>query len=317
MRLFYHGITACNYLIKTVSPGSSTKIKYLGDPEKNAELAREEYQEGKTVLESLPPIITFALTTFCNNKIPCMICDRNTRPESGDSEVNRLAIEAAKPLLQTAKMVLLHCGGEAMLSKHFDEVISLINPPTKVSFATNAMLMTKKRADLMLEKDIMSDFVVSLDASTTETFKIMRPSSSFETILKNITYYTKRAKELKRDSNIKLNMTVCEANLKDVPGLVDIAVQVGATEVDYNHLNSGQDHAVPTTAGWDWDYKEQAKFTDKAFHDEMFMEAYRRAKKHDLIINFVGRPFIGPNAKKNEEIIEEMCGRVAFQETKE
>lgn len=317
MKIIHDGRNVYKYLIRSVFPGKAPKAKFLGSPLENAELARSEYSDGKTVLESLPPVVTFALTTFCNNKIPCVICDRNTRPESGDSEANRFAIEAARPLLQTAKLVLLHCGGEAMLSKHFDKVIATINAPTKVSFATNAMLLTAKRADLMLEKDIMGNFVVSLDASTPETYGIMRPSCDFKTVSKNIEYYTRKARSLKRDSNILLNMTVCEANIKDVPGLVDLAVKVGATEVDYNHLNTGLDHRVKTAAGLDWDYKEQAKFKDKVFHDDMVLEAYKRAKEKGIIINFVGKPFIGPDANKRTAIVEELCGRVAFQKSQE
>ncbi|MBI4949338.1 MAG: radical SAM protein [Deltaproteobacteria bacterium] len=302
------------YFRKVFQQNKTTRVRYIGSPLENAELARSEYENGKTVLESLPPVVTFALTTFCNNKIPCLICDRNTRAKASDSETRGMVIEAVRPLLQTAKIVLLHCGGEAMLSRHFDEVIRSINPPTRVAFATNAMLLTNKRADLMLEKDIMSKFVVSLDASTPEAYHFMRPSSDFDTVVSNIEYYTSKARKLKREaSGVSLNMTVCEANLKDVPTLVDLAVRVGATEVDYNHLNGGLDHRVKTVDGWEWDYKEQAKFKDKKFHDEMVLEAYKRAKQHGINMTFVGKPFLGPDADKNKAIVEELCGRVAFQ----
>lgn len=315
MKLLRDGKIVYNYFRRSIFPGKISKVRYPGSPLENAELARSEYEEGKTVLESLPPVITFALTTFCNNKIPCLICDRNTRPKSSDLETNKLAIEAVRPLLQTAKYVLLHCGGEAMLSKYFDEIIASINPPTRVYFATNAMLLTEKRADLMLKNDIMADFVVSLDAATPEIYRIMRPSSHFETVIKNIKYYTDKAKSLKRTSGVILNMTICESNLKDVPKLVDLAVKAGAISVDYNHLNCGLSHTVKTVDGWDWDYQEQQKFKDKDFHDEMIFEAYKQAKHHGIDINFVGKPFIGAAADEKTQISEEMCARVQFQKS--
>ena len=302
--------------IHPISYTAKTKgIKHIGDPEKNAAFARYEYESGKTKLKSFPPVVTFALTTYCNNQIPCLICDRNTRPWQADWQTNGFAIDLLTPLFKTAKYILLHCGGEAMFSPHYDEFISKVTPPTKVSFATNAMLMTKKRADLMLEKDIMATIVISLDASTPEVYKYMRPSCNFETVTKNITYYTSRAKELKRtDAKVRLNMTLCKANIQDAPGLIDLAVKTGAQSVDFNHLNAGLDHKVKTVCGWNFDYLDQAKFDDPLEHDKYILEAYRRAKEKDIPMTFVGKPLLDPTIQKeNKDVIAQLCGEVPFQ----
>lgn len=294
---------------------SLDSIAHLGDPEANARLSRQEYESGATVLRSLPSVVTLALTTHCNNRTPCVICDRNTRPASGDCEVDGGILEKVTPLLQTARYVLLHCGGESMFSRHFDEVIARIEPPTRVSFATNAMLMHNKRADRMLEKDIMAGFVVSLDAATRETYEIMRPGSKFDIVVANVAYYIAQAKRLGRtETNVRLNMTLCQANIHEAPLLVELAASIGAYGVDYNHLNSGLTHVVQTSAGWDWDYVAQAQFLDKEFHDQMLLEAYYKAR--DLGINFslVGRPFLGENAERYQEIVCDMTCQVAFQE---
>jgi MoaA/NifB/PqqE/SkfB family radical SAM enzyme len=307
------------FLIKGLDarPLTFPKAKFVGKPIENALLAQKEYAEGKTILESLPPIVTFALTTFCNNRSPCLICDRNTRPAGVDCEVTDEIINAVEPLLKTAMYVLLHCGGEAMFSRHFDRMILMIDPPTRISFATNAMLMTQERANLMLQRDIMAGIVVSLDAATPEIYRIMRPSGKFERVVENIKYYTRRAKELGRDkSKITLNMTVCEANVEDVPKLVDLALEVGAVGVDFNHLNSGNFHKVATTGGWEWDYVEQSQFKDPSRHDQLIIQAYRKAKVNDLHIMFVGKPFISSDTTE-PDIEKDLLGTVAFQETEE
>ena len=301
-----------NHISSSLGPKKKYTIRHLGSPIENMNLARTEYQEGKTVLESLPPTITFALTTNCNNQIPCLICDRNTRPEISDTEVNKEIIEAAKPLLQTAIRIYLHCGGEAMMSRHFDDVIRSVNPPTKIAFATNAMLLTEKRTNLMLEKDVMGAFVVSMDASTPEVYRIMRPSCDFNMVTKNISYYTSKAVSLGRKPGIILNMTICEENLKDVPNLVDLAIKIGALGVDFNHLNVGLSHKIATVDDKIWDYKEQAQFKNKPLHDELIYEAYQRAEKTKIKINFVGKPFIGPNAKEYEMKIKPITDNVGF-----
>ena len=39
-----------------------------GKPWGNAELARKEYREGEIVLESLPPMVNFVLSSYCNSE---------------------------------------------------------------------------------------------------------------------------------------------------------------------------------------------------------------------------------------------------------
>jgi MoaA/NifB/PqqE/SkfB family radical SAM enzyme len=294
--------TACENCDSTTNPPIQ-RIRYLGAPLENAQLARAEYHDGKVILESLPPIVTFALTTFCNNRIPCLICDRNIRPASADSETSQEVIKACEPLLKTALYVFLHCGGEPMFTGHFDEIIAKIEPPTRVSFATNAMLLTERRADRMLDRDIMGTFVVSLDAATPETYRIMRPSSKFETVVKNVSYYTSRCNALKRASGVLLNMTICETNISDAPKLVELARQIGAKGVEYNHLNAGLNHVVQTVDGEEWKYEGQSAFSDPAHHDELILEAYHKAKARGIHMMFVGRPFIGPYASKADPTI--------------
>lgn len=299
--------TACESCDSTANPAIQS-IRHLGAPRENAQLARAEYQDGKVILESLPPIVTFALTTFCNNRTPCLICDRNVRPASADSETSPEVIRTCEPLLKTALYVFLHCGGEPMFTHHFDDIIAMIAPPTRVSFATNAMLLTRRRADRMLDRDVMGTFVVSLDAATPETYRVMRPSSRFDTVVKNLSYYTSKSSALKRTSGILLNMTLCEANLSDVPKLVELALQVGAIGVDYNHLNTGLSHVLKTVDGKEWRYEGQAAFRDPALHDELVLEAYHRAKASGILMRFVGKPFIGPCASKTDPAILEELG---------
>ena len=287
--------------------GKEVSFPYIGMPKENEDLALKEYAEGKTVLQSLPPIVTLALTTYCNNKRPCVICDRNTRPETADSSITTEMLEKAKPLIKTARYLLLHCGGEPLMSKYFEQVLDIVTPPTLIAFATNAMLLTPKKADLMLEKKVMGAFTVSMDAATPETYRIMRPSCNFEKVTRNVKYYTSKAKELKQEkAKIFLNMSICETNLEDVPAFVDLANELGASLVEYNHLNPGLTHIIETVDGKEWDYLKESKFSDPARHDELVLEAWNRAQEKKLPMVVNGKPFIGPDAEKLEEIAQSM-----------
>jgi MoaA/NifB/PqqE/SkfB family radical SAM enzyme len=284
------------------NPKSISNVQFLNKPIENAELARAEYREGETTLRSLPPMVNFSLTTYCNFQMPCLPCDRHTRHPLADSNTDNDVIDAVYPLLKTALCVVIYSGGESLLSKYFDRVIGLIDPPTRVQFATNGSLLTKRKANLMLEKDIMDLLSISLDAATPETYRIMRPSSNFENVVRNVTYYANRIRALNRDkAYVSLNMTVCRTNLEDVPKLVDLAEQVGASHIEYRHLNKGSGHVVKTVDGWDWVYSDQEKFDDAARHDELILEAYHRGKSRGIKIWFLGTPFIGPFAQQAEE----------------
>ncbi len=300
-------------------PCNISKVRYLGLPVENEKLARAEYYAGKTIVESLPPIITFGLTTYCNNVTPCVICDRNIRPKENNAEVNEKDITAVKPLLQTAQYVLLHTGGEPMFSRYFDEVVRIIESPTRISMATNGMLLTKKRADLMLERDVMGQLVISLDAATAQTYKIMRPSSDFDTVIGNLTYYINRAGLLNRkEATVALCMTICNENLTDIPKIVELAEKLGIGYLNLNHLNEGLDFTLKLSDGRIWNYIEQQKFKDPILHDEAIFETYKQAKAKGIQLLFVGKPFIGPDADKyDKKIVNEMCGTVAFQRNKE
>ncbi len=293
------------------------EFPYIGSPLENEKLARAEYGEGKTVLTSLPPVVTLALTTRCNNNVPCVICDRNTRPEISDSDINQQCIDAALPFVKTARFLLLHCGGEAMFSSYFDKVIKQVTPPTRVSFATNAMLMTKKRVDLMLEKDILAGITVSLDAATPEIYKIMRPSCDFDTVTRNVAYYTKRSADLgRKKSTITLNMTLCDTNIIDAPKLVLLAERLGAKAISFNPMNPGLTHAVTTSDGREWSYERESVFSDPEKHDILLHEAWQMAQEKGLLMSSHGMPFIGANAEQYKNI-ERAMTIVPFSENGE
>jgi MoaA/NifB/PqqE/SkfB family radical SAM enzyme len=288
-------------------PSETPSFPHLGSPIENEDLARREYADGKTVLRSLPPIVTLALTTRCNIQKPCVICDINTPPASADSSIEAQTIERAKPLIATARYLLLHCGGEPMFSKYFDQVIEMTSPFTTIAFATNAMLLTPKRADLMLEQNGLADFAVSIDAASAEMFRIMRPSFDFERVTRNIKYYTDKAKELKRDkTHVAVNMSICETNLEEVPAFVDLANKVGAHQVTYNHLNEGLTHVIETVDGTTWDYVKESQFSNPARHDELLFKAWERANETGIPLTFSGKPFIGPDAEQFEAAARSM-----------
>ena len=149
-----------------------------------------------------------------------------------------------------------------MMSKYFDRVLDMASPATTIGFATNALLLTRRRAEHLLEKESVK-FVVSLDAATGEMYRFMRPSSDFERVSHNIKYYTDRLRALRRDRSwVRINMSICETNLEEVPGFVDLANELGVQKVTFNHLNEGLTHIIEGVDGREWDYVKESRFSD-------------------------------------------------------
>ena len=282
----------------------TSAVCHLYSPFENEKLCNEQYMEGKTILEAMPLVVFLTLTSFCNYKTPCLICDRNVRPESADSQLSKDVLDAALPLLRTARVVYLHCGGEPMFSDQFDNAIKLIDPPTLIAFSTNGMLLTKTRAHLFLKRENVAHITFSMDAATESMFQIMRPSGKFKTVVNNISYLIEQRNSLSLGKpKVALNMTICRDNLPDVPKLIDLAANIGAEDVMFNHLNIGLDFTLDTTEGQTWRYNEQTDFDDLDSHDGIILEAYEKAKANGIKMGFRGAPFIGPRAHEIDKKI--------------
>jgi len=288
-------------------PAHQTRFAHEGDPLANLEAATAAYAAGDCRLDTLPPIVTLALTSRCNATPPCVICDRNTRPTSADADLTLEVLRAALPHVQTAKYLLLHCGGEPLLSPLFDAALDAASPAATVGFATNAMLLTEKKTVSILARKSDVQFIVSLDASREETYRIMRPGCVFETATRNVATYCARARELGRENNLViLNMTLCESNLEDVPGLVDLAQRLGAQGVKYNRLNPGPGHETRCSADRVWSYAREAVFSDSARHDALLYEACVKAREAGLRVLLHGDLFIGPQATELAERVRDL-----------
>ena len=150
-------------------------------------------------------------------------------------------------------------------------------------------------------------FVVSLDAATGEMYRFMRPSSDFERVSHNIKYDTDRLRALRRDRSwVRINMSICETNLEEVPGFVDLANELGVQKVTFNHLNEGLTHIIEGVDGREWDYVKESRFSDPARHDALLLQAWSRANETGMSMEFSGTPFIGPDAASLTDIAQLM-----------
>jgi len=272
------------------------------EPEKNSELLKKEYEESVTRVKSFPSEIILATTTRCNMNPPCVMCDRNIRPISSERDCPKKIISSLKPALSRAETLYLHCSGEPLVYQNLRELLRMINPPTKIRFNTNGLL---------LEEDLIKEFVdtakidainFSLDAATESTYRKIR-RNGFNKVIQNI----KKLAEYKRLSHrqkpdIQINMCIMKANLTELLPFVKLAGELNASTIELFHLNHGRDWTIQKENGFIFNYKEQ-EIMDPNLHDEILIKAHEECNKLKINLLFMGSMFLSDKDKQKKDLI--------------
>ncbi len=186
-------------------------------------LQEDEIATRKTVLKSKPRMMRVVPTVNCN--LNCVMCyqDRHDTVELPNNTEQLLS--QYFPVLQE----LLILGGEPLVSQRCLQIIESMDPNNypdlHLALITNGTAVTKKTEKLLLNRRI-SWILVSIDAVTQETFKLIR-GGSLEKVLDGV----KRLKSLRETQNdnwrLIIGFTMMRSNMKEAVGFVDLAEQLG------------------------------------------------------------------------------------------
>ncbi len=280
----------------------------LSAPETNRRRLREEFETGVTKVSSYPEEMTLALTTRCNINPPCGICERNKRTQDDEYDVSPSVLANLVPVFRHLDILYLHCSGEPTYSRYFDDVLALVDPPTKIRFNTHGITLDESLARRLIEGRRVDCINVSLDAARAETHHRLR-GPGFAKIVENIGNFQRLKRELKADRPLLLmNMCITKEALPELPEFIDLAAQLKVDGVDLFHMNPGQtfdwsaERQMPGGGKYTFDYAEQLRI-DPVRHDELLTETYRRAKLHGMPVNFVGKGFLSKQLTDEQQTI--------------
>src|ERR1700687_5669212 len=165
--------------------------KHLGE---SFQKYRELFEKAVHFETELPfPIhIDFEIAFACN--LSCVMCThaddapaaiKPKRPNFMDFDLYKKVIDEGSRY--TLRSVGLDQEGEAFLVKRLPEFISYAKDKGMVDifFNTNATLMTKEKADMILNSGL-TRIHFSMDAITESTYKIVRVGGHFDAAMKNI-----------------------------------------------------------------------------------------------------------------------------------
>lgn len=200
-----------------------------------------------------PETVQFEVTNRCNSS--CTMCPVPTakRPKADLSvELVKKGIDDCVPYKKKITQILFLQNGEPLLWG-VDKLVEVINYAfDKVSFArmenlgffTNASLLTEEASEKLLDSK-MNFMICSMDGGSKDVYESIRKGLSFDTVVKNITYFAKRREEKNREdmrlyvlmvpqkSNLHTlglmmkqfaqfpNVTVCSGGLCNYAGKVD------------------------------------------------------------------------------------------------
>ncbi len=279
----------------------------LSLPEANSHKLREEFQAGVTRVVSYPEEMTLALTTRCNITPPCGICERNRRTPEEEYDVSPSVIANLVPVFRHLDTLYLHCSGEPTYSKYFDDVLALVDPPTKIRFNTHGITLDEALARRLIEGRRVDCINVSLDAARPETHHKLR-GPGFTKIVENISAFQQLKKKLGSDRPLLLmNMCITREALEELPEFIELATRLGVDGVDLFHMNPGAtfnwvaERQLPGES-YRFDYVDQLK-VDPVRHDELLAETYRKAKLLGIPLNFVGQGFLSRQLSPEQEAV--------------
>jgi len=147
--------------------------------------------------ERLPQYFELEATTFCNFK--CIMCENTYWKVKGKHmKFNEFKKIADQFLDIGLKEVGLTGIGEMFLNKDFLKFIEYIkqqNPSVFIEIFDTFYYIDEEASRRLLEAGI-DKIYMSLDASTKETYKIVRPNSDFDRVVKNMVQFNRIKEEI-------------------------------------------------------------------------------------------------------------------------
>lgn len=158
----------------------------------------QNYHKKRTTLNNSPSYIWIEPTNSCNLK--CIMCPTGT----GKVDVKKgfMDYDLYKRIIgeisEYTSAVTLAISGESLLHPDFFKMIEYANSHgTKVLLNTNATLLTKEKAALLLDSGL-SEVSFAFDGIKKSMYEKARVGADYEKTLNNILYFLRLRKEKKR-----------------------------------------------------------------------------------------------------------------------
>jgi len=172
------------------------------------------YFLGRSKVWGLPVEASIEVTTRCN--LACTMCPRQKINRPIKEMKLSLFEKIIKEMKDYAELVYLHGLGEPLLNKNLFKMIGLAKKNgLKVGISTNATLLDKKAANMLLNSGI--DYIIfAVDGATKKTYEKIRVGGDFTQVEQNIKNFLTLKKKKKKAPFVVIQFIKMPENEKEV-----------------------------------------------------------------------------------------------------
>jgi MoaA/NifB/PqqE/SkfB family radical SAM enzyme len=253
----------------------------------------DTWLQGKAVY---PITVEIHPSDFCNNK--CYYCYyRKEKRFIGKKDFVKIL---KKLKVIDTKGIILSGGGEPLLNPEINDFLKLVKRNNfSLGLITNLNIYNKELFKNILE---CAEWCrVSLDASSRKTYKNIRMTDMFTTVLDNIKMLVKLRNEMSSHTTLGIQMVVCKENINEVFRFIKLASDL---KIDYSQIRPLEilpDELNPYSRK-DYEYivyqYKKARYLETPFYKIIFsnkwdiMNPDHRLNSHGFTFCH-GYPFIG------------------------
>ena len=188
----------------------------------NARLNLDEFQKGKTVLNSMPVSIVYTPSVLCN--IRCIHCFQPPIGKNNESYIESKVLLNFYHALGSQAIVSLFSGGEPLYLRQTFQLLGAFSPDQKAVseaiFQTNGLLIKDKFQSIQGFKNYR--FIISIASFRKETCEYIQKGTSFEKLIENLEFLVK-CKSEGMDISMTLVMVLMKSNFIDLENIFEFA----------------------------------------------------------------------------------------------
>ncbi len=257
-------------------------------------------------------VLQVPVTDNCN--LLCKHCPRESKYLRKDISLENFKKYLARFSPENFETLLLSDFGEPLIRTDLMEILRYVKTRgfKHVQIVTTGSLLTEAWCKAIVEENLLQQILISIEASSKELYEYIR-GSDFDLMKTNIKRLTEYKKSTGSPYPVLFFNAVClKKNIDELPGIMDLAHELGMSYVYFVHLN-----AVPSDV-----YKNRREeLSDKLYFEDqhlntcdrehivkVFEEIDRKSKEYQIPYLPPENYFPTPQPQVEEEKSEEDRG---------
>ncbi|PIP72106.1 MAG: hypothetical protein COW89_08235, partial [Nitrospinae bacterium CG22_combo_CG10-13_8_21_14_all_47_10] len=212
-------------------------------------------------------VLQVPVTDNCN--LLCKHCPRESKYLRKDISLENFKKYLARFSPENFETLLLSDFGEPLIRTDLIEILRYVKTRNfkHVQIVTTGSLLTKAWCKTIVEENLLQQILISIEASSKELYEYIR-GSDFDLMKTNVKHLANYKKSTGSPYPVLFFNAVClKKNIDELPGIMDLAHELGINYVYFVHLN-----AVPSDV-----YKDRREeLSDKLYFEDQHLNTCDR-----------------------------------------